>query len=60
MFDWRAKLRDEEQDNDPKNMWKKFDTAGPKKVSPPVLSPPDTPLPRCELLHLPSPSPSLP
>ena len=32
MFDWRAKLKEEEKDNDPKNMWKKFDSAGPMKA----------------------------
>ena len=32
VFDWRAKLKEEEKDNDPKNMWKKFDSAGPMKV----------------------------
>ena len=34
VFDWRAKLKEEEKDNDPKNMWKKFDSAGPMKVIP--------------------------
>ena len=33
VFDWRAKLKEEEKDNDPKNMWKKFDAAGPMKVT---------------------------
>ena len=32
VFDWRAKLKEEEKDNDPKNMWKKFDSAGPMKA----------------------------
>ena len=32
LFDWRAKLKEEEKDNDPKNMWKKFDSAGPMKA----------------------------
>ena len=32
VFYWRAKLKEEEKDNDPKNMWKKFDSAGPMKA----------------------------
>ena len=38
VFDWRAKLKEEEKDNDPKNMWKKFDSAGPMKAIPFVQS----------------------
>merc|ERR1719186_2498902 len=39
VFDWRAKLRDEEKDNDPMNKWKKFDTGVKKNIRPPPLKP---------------------
>jgi len=39
VFDWRAKLKDDEKNNDPMNKWKKFDTGVKKTVRPPPLKP---------------------
>ena len=39
VFDWRAKLKEDEKDDNPMNKWKKFDTGVKKTVRPPPLKP---------------------
>jgi len=39
VFDWRAKLKEDEKDENPMNKWKKFDTGVKKTVRPPPLKP---------------------